>query len=270
MPKMPEAGGIVGTERWEVCRPQVNRDGQGFIHRSGNDPAFVAEVRKYAENYKDKTKVLICEPSIGFIDYRAHESVVDLAVHCARYETRSNYKFFKTTMGRLLVPYAREKFAELAVDAGFEYVLFIDDDHVWPKDIFERLQAHIKDYDMVAPLCLQRSYPYNPVIYKRHTTQSNGTTYIESKFHLDWEKGDLVTDADAIGFGCVIVKTELFKRIPQPWFFNMAPIGEDLSFCFKAKDVGCKILVDTSIEAPHLSEGKAIDWSDYERAKGSR
>ncbi len=68
--------------------------------------------------------------------------------------------------------------------------------------------------------------------------------------------GDLVP-VDATGTGCVLFDTRVFLEIPRPWFelgeFNGAPLGEDISFCSKARAAGIPIHVDTSVEVDHLS-----------------
>lgn len=258
----------MGIEKWEeVSRTQRPNDRPSDYHRESTNPDFLAAVQAFSADWKDKKKVLISEPSLGYVDYRTHESCWDLAFSLARYETVSDYKFFKTMLGRMLVAYSREKFAELAVDSHFDYIFYIDDDHVWPANLFQRLEKHLEKYDIVAPLCVQRQEPYNPVIYKsKFTKQDDGKTYYENEFMLDWKKGDLV-EPDTIGFGCAIIKVDLLRKIKKPWFFSMSPIGEDLFFCLKAKEVGAKIVVDTSVEAPHLEEGKPVSYADYERCK---
>ena len=250
---------------------QDEKNRQSEYIRKNTDPVFLEEVEKIQKEYKGKIKVLIAEPSIGMVDYQAHDAAWDLAFNLARYENESDYKFFKTTIGRLMVGYAREKFAEYACEVGFDYIFFIDDDHYWEADMFRKLQKYIKDYDIVAPLCVQRAEPFYPVIYTTKVIHEdeNATYYDNLKYSEEkgFKKGDLITDADAIGFGCAIVKVNLLKKMPQPWFFGMQGVGEDIQFCIKAKAVGAKILVDTNIEAPHLQDRKFASWRDYEKIK---
>lgn len=195
----------------------------------------------------------------------------DLIAGLKEYERVSNYKFFKTCLGRLMVSYAREKFAEYALNIGFDYILYLDDDHIWPLNIFNGLEKYIKDYDIVAPLCLQRQYPFTPVIYKsKLTSLPDGRTLVDNVRYAEVKevkKGDIITDADAIGFGAAIVKVDLLKKVSRPWFFNQVGVGEDIWFCIKAKrEANAKILVDTSIEAPHLRDREPIYWEDYVKA----
>lgn len=250
---------------------QDSTDRPSELERTTTDTDFLSAAQTFKEQYKDKIKVMICEPSIGNVDYIAHEACWDLAMDLARYEQESNYKFFKTGIGRYMVAYSREKFCEIALQFDFDYILFLDDDHYWQKDMFRVLQKHIKDYDIVTPLCVTRLKPYFPVVYKCNIFTKDGQQYIENKIYTDIKeikKGDLITDADAVGFGCAIVKVELLKKIKQPWFFSMSPIGEDLLFCIKAKkEANVKILVDTNVEAPHLKDRELVDWRDYVREK---
>jgi len=270
-----------------------------MYHKTDKD--FLEVAKKFKEVWKDKKSVIIAEPSIGLVDYKSHEAMCDFIADCKDYEQVSDYKFFKTSIGRLMVAYSREKFAEYAVDVGFDYILYIDDDHIYEKDIFRKLEKHIAEYDMTAPLFVHGQTPYYPVIYlseyyykcddcdfkeKRNKPTENLLSECP-KCHsknilLFWDnqkysevntikKGDLITDADAIGFGCAIVKVDLFKRMPKPWFFSMSPIGEDILFCKNAKAyANAKIMVDTNVECPHLEERRPVDWRDYEREKNKR
>lgn len=255
----------------ETHGAQSQTDGQSKYKGIIPDTAFVDAAQSFAQAWPGKIKVLICEPSIGVIDYLAHEACCDMMFSLARYETESNYKFFKTCLGRLLVQYSREAFAEYAVNMGFDYIFYIDDDHIWESDTFQRLEKWIKDYDIVAPLCVQRAEPYAPVVYKSEFKDIDGQTTFFNRPYVDVKeikKGDIITDADAIGFGAAIVKTDLFKRVPRPWFMSTMPVGEDITFCAKAKALGkAKILVDTNIEAPHLKNREPVGFADYLKEK---
>jgi hypothetical protein len=226
---------------------------------------FMVQVQAFQKAYADKIKVLICEPTIGMIDYKTHESCWDLAFRLKDYETRSKYKFFKTCVGRLLVSYAREKFCEFALQYGFDLILFMDDDHIYPPNIFEELQVHLDKYNIVAPLCFQRDEPYWPVMWhgKLVHDEKKGGYCVDREFIRDFKKGDLI-EPDTIGFGCCIIKVDLLRKMKRPWFFTSSSVGEDIVFCLKAREVGAKIVVDTNIEAPHLGEKPLIDYRTFD------
>lgn len=226
--------------------------------------------KDFRSKWKDKKTVLICEPSVGEINYIAHESMCDMIAGLKEYELQSDYKFFKSSIGRLLVSYAREKFAEYALNMGFDYIMFMDDDHIWELNMFFVLEKHLKDYDIVAPLCLQRSYPHYPVIYKTEVTKmEDGRELYSNEKYVDYKeinKGDLITDADALGFGAVIINVDILKKLKRPWFFNQVGVGEDIWFSMRArKEAGARIMIDTNVEAPHLKEREPVYWQDYQR-----
>jgi hypothetical protein len=241
----------MGNREWEKMPwPQNKANAENNNVGNFGNPEFVSAIKVFTETYKDKKKVLICEPSIGVIDYQAHESCIDL--------------------GRLMVAYSREKFCEVALAFGFDYILFIDDDHIWPHDMFERLEKNIDKYDILAPLCVQRAVPYFPVMYKSKyippTKEGDPWTFDNEKI-LDFKKGEIV-ECDAVGFGACIIKVDLLRKIPTPWFFSMSAIGEDILFCGKAKQyANAKIAVDTSIDTGHLKDREPVFWRDYDRGK---
>jgi FkbM family methyltransferase len=64
-------------------------------------------------------------------------------------------------------------------------------------------------------------------------------------------------EIDGCGFGCVLVKSEVFRAVGYPQFVyhsaidHKDTISEDTDFCKKAKDRGFKIFVDSSIKCGH-------------------
>lgn len=67
----------------------------------------------------------------------------------------------------------------------------------------------------------------------------------------DWRGNWLAVDA--IGFGCVLIKREVFERLPKPWFVwpNESP-SEDFLFCELAKKHGFSINVFTDVRCSHV------------------
>jgi len=59
---------------------------------------------------------------------------------------------------------------------------------------------------------------------------------------------------DAIGFGCVLIRREVFERIPKPWFIwpEESP-SEDFLWCEAAKKHGYDINVFTDVRCGHIS-----------------
>lgn len=64
---------------------------------------------------------------------------------------------------------------------------------------------------------------------------------------------------DVVGFGCVLVRREVFERIPYPWFLwiDEHP-SEDFNFCLKAAEHGYKVMVYTDVRCSHISGGLKV------------
>lgn len=146
---------------------------------------------------------------------------------------------------------ARNHAAQLAIEEKCSWLFFIDDDVVPPPDAFFKLSAHKKD--IVSGLYLRRHPPVVPcmqVNYKWVTTFSFPA----------------LLEVDFVGAGCLLISTEVFKKMKRPWFEwrcdrpdlpETERLSEDFAFCRDAKQAGYKVLVDTSVQCEHWGLGKA-------------
>jgi len=147
-----------------------------------------------------------------------------------------------------------------------DWIIFIDDDMTWQPDAIRQLVETQKttDADIVGGLCFQRGAPYQPTLYY----ERNGLyTFAE-----DWEEGEIL-EVDATGMAFALIHRRVFDRLmahfandsfpsleerqafrPIPFFRWEEQYGEDFLFCREAKEAGCRIVVDTSIEIGHITE----------------
>jgi len=72
------------------------------------------------------------------------------------------------------------------------------------------------------------------------------------QFLYDYPKG--LYRVDAIGFGCVLIRVSVFKKIEKPWFDWTVESGEDIYFCVQAKKHNIEIWADTNAVVGHLAE----------------
>jgi GT2 family glycosyltransferase len=161
------------------------------------------------------------------------------------------YVFAIGAVGEVLAPFAREVLADAALTSGSDYLFMVDDDMMAPPDLFYKLAAH--DKDIVAALAFTRNPDHRPVIYETIEGYDSVTKsrYGMTRFVMNYPKNKLV-ECDAVGFGAVLIKTEVFKKVPKPWFFGMAQTGEDITICMKARKVGFRVWMDTSLKLGHL------------------
>lgn len=144
------------------------------------------------------------------------------------------------------------------VQNSYSHIFFTDDDHVYPPEtIWALLQ---RDVDIVSGAYTMKFHPFPVVAFEGVNEQGL------SKF-LDMRNvsPDELKEVDAVGAGCLLVRTEVFRRITYPWF-ALGQIwpdtwGEDLYFCKRAKEAGYKVYLDASVRVGHIT--KCVLYPDY-------
>lgn len=176
-----------------------------------------------------------------------------------------SYEFAFGTVANVLTAVARERLAEIAIDNGFDYVLFIDDDMICPPEMFEQLFRHRKD--IVAALAFTRFAPHKPVLYvtEQGFDAMTRQDYYMCKSWTTYPKDQLV-ECDAVGFGAVLIDCKTFKSMPKPWFTAASGKGEDIQFCLEAGRNGFKVYMDTSCKLGHLGPPINVTEEFYEQA----
>jgi len=143
----------------------------------------------------------------------------------------------------------RERLALEAQKIGAEYMLWLDSDMTFPPTTALRLLAHKEP--VVAANYVRRQLPAKGVAYRSIGDWNNP---------LPFDTTDDLVTVEGIGMGCMLVKTDILDKIPQPWFeFGWTPesndhLGEDMIFCQKMAQEGYQVKVDThlSMELRHL------------------
>ena len=223
---------------------------------------------------KSAIKIILCQPSSGLIDCIAFDNRLDFVMELARLEARSNFKFFTGNVGRTGINYTRELFVEEAIKNNMDYLLMIDDDMIIGYNAFERLFETMQKHgaDIIAPICTQRFPPYLPVMYQ-HTIvdRGDGTKTINNQHIKDYEPNSVI-EVGNIGFGVVLIKIDLLKKMkaamPNGIFFSNTNMGEDLWASLNAKELGAKIIVDTSIKVGHLCHPRIASEKDFVECNG--
>ena len=138
-----------------------------------------------------------------------------------------------------------------ALNNKSDYLLFIDDDMTFESDLLDRLISNDKDIVGIA---------YHP---RCETSEKLGfldETHIISLETTTDEKYKDTFPCKAVGTGVMLVKTEVFKKIPRPWFqfeyleTGQCKVGEDWYFCLKAKEHGIQTWCDPIPKIGHLGE----------------
>lgn len=158
-----------------------------------------------------------------------------------------------------LVYDARNTLAKQAVDGGFDRVLWLDSDMDFKPDMFVNLMQDMDDnnLEIVGGIYFSRKEPVVPVVYQKvgyyHDDEQDTVTPCALNYY-EYPKDELFP-CEGIGFGAVLMTTDLIKKVQDKYGLPFSPIlgfGEDLSFCIRARDVGATIMCDSRIKVGHV------------------
>ena len=155
-------------------------------------------------------------------------------------------------MGSLIYT-SRNNLAIQAMKSEFDYMLWLDSDMVFQQDLLIRMKQTMdeKGLDFLTGLYFRRVPPFTPVLFDKLDIDEEGICT-----WTDWK--DVPTGLFKIGgcgFGCVLIKTDVLFDVQAKFggLFNpIANMGEDLSFCWRARDCGYDIWCDPSLVCGHV------------------
>lgn len=181
-------------------------------------------------------KTLIAIPCMDEIDVGFVQSLMDLQTVG---ETKTYF------LSGSLIYEARERLAAMAVNNGFDHILWLDSDQMFKPTLMIDFVSSEKD--MVTGVIPMRRPPYIPCVYKIKDDELKQVT----------ELGDRLFEVDGCGFGAVFMKTEILQKCFDKYKTCFQPIygyGEDLSFCLRVKELGYKIYADPRIDIGHIAK----------------
>ena len=151
-----------------------------------------------------------------------------------------------------LIYTSRNSLATRSMSNEFDYVFWLDSDMVFAPDTLERMMKTLTEnnYDMVTGLYFRRVPPYSPVLFDQ--LDMDGEICYWSEFK---EIPDRPFEVGGCGFGCVLMKTDIFFDVQGRFGQMFAPIannGEDIAFCWRARQCGYHIYCDPSILCGHV------------------
>jgi hypothetical protein len=161
----------------------------------------------------------------------------------------------------------RERLINQAIEVGSEWVFWLDSDMMFPPTVLMRLLSH--NQNLVGCNYMKRSYPFKTVAF---TNTSDWENWIPIEYSND------LVDAEAAGMGCVLMKTELFKQLEQPYFeYTYQPKtndwgGEDFTLFKKFNKLGHTLKIDMNLsnEIYHIGTfayGRSMNVNQVKKTK---
>ena len=150
--------------------------------------------------------------------------------------------------------------------AKFKFVMTIEDDNLLPPDALLRLRESIDlgPFDAVSGIYFTKGEFNMPMAY-------GDPIRFERAGELEFEPRDIracldageVMEVNGIAMGCALWRTDLFRRVADPWFVTVQE-GEkgggtqDLTFCARARRVGARFAVDMRVRVGHLNTDDGV------------
>jgi hypothetical protein len=169
----------------------------------------------------------------------------------------------------------RNEVTRVAINAGQDYLLFLDIDMDFPQDTIPRMLMVLETnekhgFNAVTGIYTHKNPPYMPLIYAYFDKKTTSYAGVGGGFPMDKP-----FPVEAAGCGIMMIKAEVVKNTPEPWFkfakegeIPELPkgLGEDLYFCWKCKP---KMLCDPKIICGHYAEKPATiqDFVSYNKLK---
>lgn len=164
-----------------------------------------------------------------------------------------------------LVYDSRNGLGKTAIAHDFDYVLWLDSDQVFDDDLLERMVERLEanNLDILTGVYFRRVAPYSPVLFETLRYEENRAYWSEFK---NLPPG--LFEVQGCGFGCVLMRTEVLMSVQAKFntmFQPMQGLGEDLAFCWRARECGYKIMADPTLEIGHCGQAviNGLYWRNY-------
>jgi len=189
-------------------------------------------------------RILIAIPTNRNIEAQTFKSVYDLIVPEGYDVTFQYFWGYQVDQVRNLI-------AHWVIHQNFDYLFAVDSDIAFEPDTLVKMLSH--DKDIISGIYIQRIEGTHTIEIMRRN-ETGGVT------HVNWGdiNGQGLVSIDGCGFGCVLVKGEVFRAIPYPHFLYHSAINhantlsEDVHFCNQARAHGFTLWADTSIICDHI------------------
>lgn len=152
-----------------------------------------------------------------------------------------------------LVYHARNNLARQALKSDADWVLWLDSDMVFAPDTLQRMLKVCKDNDIsfLTAVCFRRKPPYTPCLFDRLEKVEKGASYTALL-----SVPDGLFQVGGCGFAGVLMASDVLLSVQSKFngrmFDPMDGFGEDVSFCWRARQCGYDIWCDSSIEFGHV------------------
>lgn len=151
-----------------------------------------------------------------------------------------------------LIYNSRNDLVRQALKLECDYILWLDSDMVFPPETLKYLLKEMEETgaDFISGLYFRRCAPFSPVAFDTLEIKDGKATWTDYRGELSG-----LHEVGGVGFGCVLQKTDMLLEMAAKYgdFFGpLANVGEDLAFCWRARQLGYKIMLDCNLKLGHV------------------
>lgn len=150
---------------------------------------------------QNQPKVMFCIPSGRSWESRTACSVAGMATFTALNGKNIGISNLEGSM----ITKSRNDLVQIAINANFDYIMWIDTDMVFPPDSLMKLLAHNKD--IVGSTYNKRVPPYETL------------GRLKGEAPVDLLRGGL-REAELLPGGFLLVKVDVYRKMRWPWYFE--------------------------------------------------
>ena len=173
------------------------------------------------------------------------------------------------------VAMARNRMASDALDGGYDWLLMVDNDVSLPQDALTDLMSH--DVPVALGWYLNRYARGGGRMSCLYRDVEAWEAYDAATLFRMANAGQRLVRVRGGGMGCALVRADVFRRLPFPWFRwddygrperrvasaydavdGIAATGEDIAFCDLLRDHGIPMHADPRVACGH--EFREVRW----------
>jgi len=180
-----------------------------------------------------------------------------------------SYDFLFCSPRRTSIDNMRNSTIKGALEGKCDFIFFYDDDVIVPTNALEKLVNLMhkdKDIAIASGITYIRKFPFKPMLFK---VVGEGLDSYEDFEKCTDKDGILRKELGAVGFSCVLIRTESLKDMRPPYCITGSRNTEDVYLCMRIQEYNpkAKIVCDTSIITSHLCDKFWVNSENVDKLK---
>lgn len=203
-----------------------------------------------------KQKIFIGIPTTGNIR-------TELAKWLLEIVKNPDYSFDIYITGKSTIEHNRNLICRAFLKSNADWLMTIDSDVSPSLDILDILDT---DKKIIAPInFVWKSWGLAPLL---STSNPDGRGYIVTDPKVA-NSPERIVEVDGTGTTCLFINREVIEKMKPPYFMfgydeeGRINLGEDYSFCQKAKELGYKIWIDKKYVTNHFTTNSLKSVNEY-------